>query len=57
MQSHDLRHLTERSGAGQVCNKIPCGSLCGKTNVGKNKTDHSMLRKVRGQKPCLGETR
>ena len=38
-------------------NKIPCGSSGGKTNAGKNKTDYSSLRKPRGQKPCLGETK
>ena len=57
MQSHDLGHLTERSGAGHFFNKIPCGSSSGKTNAGKNKTDYSALRKPRGQKPCLGKTR
>ena len=57
LQSHDVRHLTERSGAGHFFNKIPCGSSGGKTDAGKNKTDYSALRKPRGQKPCLDETR
>ena len=57
LQSHDLRHLTERSGAGHFFDKIPCGSSGGKTDAGKNKTDYSALRKPRGQKACLGETR
>ena len=38
-------------------NKIPCGSSGRKTNAGKNKTDYSALRKPRGRKLCLGETK
>ena len=49
--------FTERFGAGHLFNKIPCGSSGGKTNARKNKTDYSSLRKPRGQKPCLGETK
>ena len=48
LQSHGLRHLSERSRDGQhLFNKIPsipCHTSCGKRNEGKNMTDHRALR-------------